>query len=30
MYVDDYRSYSTNEVAVYYNSALVYLIAAVE
>ena len=30
MYVDDYRSYSTNEVAVYYNSSLVYLIAAIE
>ena len=30
MYVDDYRSYSTNEVAVYYNSSLIYLIAAIE
>ena len=30
MYADDHRSYSTNEVAVYYNSALVYLIAAIE
>ncbi len=28
MYVDDYRSYSTNEVAVYYNSALLYLLTA--
>ena len=29
MYVDDYRSYSTNEVAVYYNSALLYLLTAI-
>ena len=30
MYKDDYHSYSTNEVAIYYNSALIYLIAAIE
>ncbi len=29
MYVDDHRSYSTNEVAIYYNSALLYLLTAV-
>lgn len=27
VYVDDYRSYSTNEIAIYYNSALLYLMA---
>ena len=26
VYVDDYRSYSTNEIAIYYNSALLYLL----
>ena len=26
VYVDDYRSYSTNEIAVYYNSAMLYLL----
>ena len=26
IYVDDYRSYSTNEIAIYYNSALLYLL----
>jgi hypothetical protein len=30
MYADDHRSFSTNEVAVYYNSALIYLITAIE
>ena len=26
IYADDYRSYSTNEIAIYYNSALLYLL----
>ena len=28
IYVDKYESYSTNEVAIYWNSALIYLIAS--
>jgi endoglucanase len=29
IYADDWRSYSTNEIAIYYNSALLYLMTAV-
>ena len=29
MYADDERSYSTNEIAIYYNSALLYLISGI-
>ena len=29
IYVDDWRSYSTNEIAIYYNSSLIYLLTAV-
>ena len=29
IYADDNRSYSTNEIAIYYNSALLYLLTAV-
>ena len=29
MYADEYGSYSTNEIAIYYNSALLYLLASV-
>lgn len=28
VYADDYRSYSTNEIAIYYNSALLYLLTS--